>query len=93
MNDGGSAFPVAANLQADNPDSYWSQHPEPGMTLRDYFAATALTGIIASHTDSEICLPKEDKAAKWAYEYADAMLAAREPKTPADIGTPPDLRD
>lgn len=62
-------------------------------TLRDVFAASALNGIIASHADSEICLPKEDKAAKWAYEYADAMIAAREPKTPADIGTPPEFRE
>lgn len=41
-----------------------------GMTLRDYFAAKAMQG----HCPS---IPPEH-AAKRAYEYADAMLKARE---------------
>jgi hypothetical protein len=41
-----------------------------GMTLRDYFAAEAMQG----HCPS---IPPEH-AAKRAYEYADAMLKARE---------------
>ena len=49
--------------------------PESGMTLRDYFAAAALTGLMeasgAMH-DKEI--------AEWAYKFADAMLTAREPQ-------------
>jgi hypothetical protein len=45
------------------------------MSLRDYFAAAALTGICSSGT-----LPSDVKASQWAYEYADAMLAARERK-------------
>ena len=65
----------------------------PGMSLRDWFAAAALSGIIACHADSDERLPDEKKAAKWAFEYADAMIAAREPKPAEDIGTPPDLRD
>jgi len=50
-----------------------------GMTLRDYFAAKALAAIIS--------LPRKDDIkrgaagvpilAKYAYEYADAMLAER----------------
>ncbi len=51
---------------------------QPGMTLRDYFAAAALTGYIAGHAgDAEIKFPRNLDAAKNAFEYADAMLAQR----------------
>ncbi len=44
--------------------------------LRDYFAAAALTGLLAHTT------PKLAEADEWvatsAYRYADAMLKARE---------------
>jgi hypothetical protein len=43
----------------------------PGMTLRDYFAAKAMQSIARETAD-------EVKAARWAYEMADAMLEARE---------------
>lgn len=42
----------------------------PGMTLRDYFAAHAMPACIWHEPDPET-------AAADAYEYADAMLAAR----------------
>ena len=41
-----------------------------GMTLRDYFAAKALPECIGWGEPDEICAK--------AYEYADAMLKARE---------------
>lgn len=46
-----------------------------GMDLRDYFAAKAMQGNIAScptgdYLDIVLC-------AKWAYEMADAMMKAR----------------
>ncbi len=44
-----------------------------GMTLRDYFAAKALQGIL---TDAEIAMGISE-IAKLAYKYADAMMAAR----------------
>lgn len=48
---------------------------DDGMTLRDYFAAKAMQGLIA-------CGGVSDTTAKWiaeiAYCYADAMLAERE---------------
>lgn len=44
-----------------------------GMTLRDYFAGQALAGMNASEMHAK-------KMAEWAYETADAMLAAREAK-------------
>jgi len=42
---GGAAFPVSglSGLPNDN-----FIHPQEGMTLRDYFAAAALTGLLAS---------------------------------------------
>ncbi|MGP5236414.1 hypothetical protein [Pseudomonas helleri] len=45
-----------------------------GMTLRDYFAAKALQGMLAG--DAE-WIASEDVAATRAYAMADAMLAAR----------------
>lgn len=48
------------------------------VTLRDYFAASALQGLIAAHT-GELSLPKRNEAARWAFEFADQMLIARRP--------------
>jgi hypothetical protein len=45
-----------------------------GMTLRDYFAAKALQGIMVD----PMMTISADKIADWAYEMADAMLKARE---------------
>lgn len=42
-----------------------------GMTLRDYFAAKAMQGILFE------CLEPKDTV-KFAYELADAMMKARE---------------
>ena len=55
---GGPAFPVK--------QGYY----EHGMTLRDYFAAQALTGLITGAVFDE-------RIARLAYQMADAMLAAR----------------
>ena len=76
-NDGGAAFPREYHYD-DFPVS------EPGMTLRDYFAAQALTGLIAKHpplaptTDDGPEYQTPALAARGAYIYADAMLAERE---------------
>ena len=64
MNDGGPAFPFTF----DDIDSTCS-----GMSLRDYFAAAALQGLIASMQDGTPVF-----TAKLVYDYADAMLAQRE---------------
>lgn len=50
---------------------------EKGMSLRDYFAAKAMQGFAASESE-EIGHWKSEFAADRAYEWADAMLAARE---------------
>jgi hypothetical protein len=61
----------------NNPPAFPSTHhngwgePEKGMTLRDYFAAKAMQGILYEGLE-----PVE--TAKHAYEMADAMLKARE---------------
>lgn len=59
------AFPVQ--------DAY-SMSTDRGMTLRDYFAAKAMQGFAAYIGPSMTF----DSRAKTAYEWADAMLKARD---------------
>ena len=61
------------------PTSYYGEQndDEAGMTLRDYFAAKAMQGELASQTD-ENQLTNWAGLAKRCYGIADAMLAARE---------------
>jgi hypothetical protein len=63
IEDGGPAFPVSA-------ESY--RKSVPGMTLRDFFAAHALTGMLANTS-----LGQMPRYAIVAYEIADAMIAQR----------------
>jgi hypothetical protein len=49
------------------------------VSLRDYFAAAALSSLAASEDESGTTRTMEQRA-EWAYEQADAMLAAREAK-------------
>jgi len=69
-NDGGPAYPV--------PIDHW----ESGMTLRDYFAGQALGEVIAYFADKHLIRNETEPEgfARIAYEIADAMIAAREPK-------------
>lgn len=69
INDGGPAFP-AQDWQAKG-------NHHPGMTLRDYFAAAALQGLIASRGSMSTRFLAEDDAS-YVYEIADAMIRARE---------------
>ncbi|EOZ9301089.1 TPA: hypothetical protein LTW91_003911 [Enterobacter hormaechei] len=55
-------------------DNYDSKYSVPGMTLRDYFAAKAMQGIISS----ECNYGAFSDLASDAYSIADAMLRARE---------------
>jgi hypothetical protein len=61
--DGGPAFPHAH-------EDYEFQH---GMSLRDYFAAAALQGLLANPEASAT----GSKLAAYAYRNADAMLSER----------------
>jgi len=58
---GGPAFPTTAGQVVYS----------HGMCLRDWFAGQALATAYAQSEQSP------DDAAKWAYQVADAMLAAR----------------
>ena len=49
--------------------------PNEGMTLRDYFAAKAMQGLLAADPDTRW---DDYDCAKYAYAQADAMLAERE---------------
>lgn len=92
INDGGLAFPGIRLQQV----GYMSDHtgdpsddeptyadvPHPGMTLRDWFAGQALSGMLAHSTRYR---PRDGAPANWheaiaqeAYEIADAMIASRE---------------
>jgi hypothetical protein len=77
IDDGGAAFPCHTNPMPGK----LANAPQ-GMTLRDYFAAAALTGILANHPANEIveiaCIRSKPGAiivASWV--IADAMLKAR----------------
>ena len=65
--DGGTAFPTEYN--------------DRGLTMRDYFAAAALQGWLASWPEQGTPHPSENynalNVANLSYRLADAMLAAR----------------
>jgi hypothetical protein len=67
-----------------------STEPQAGMTLRDYFAAHALTGIVAS-PDCYRARLKAAEMAQGAYNVADEMLAIRDKREPSPL--PPDFTD
>jgi hypothetical protein len=68
---GGRAFPWCGDLN-ETPSI------NLGMTLRDYFAAKAMQGLIAASHDSDGVVDYNDMAvACSAYAMADAMLHAR----------------
>ena len=68
INDGGPAIPFAWN-------GYQSH---PGITLRDYFAAAALQGLLSSIEQNQLWNGEE--VAVTCYRTADVMLKAREVK-------------
>lgn len=76
---GGPAFPVfIAAGHADRKQLAEACRDVAGLTVRDYFAANALQGFLAAHQDPEVSMPTFESAARSAFYYADAMLAARE---------------
>ena len=66
MSDNPPAFPHVINED-------WKQVCL-GMTLRDYFAAAALPGVLGSPAGN---VSSCETVAKWSYDMADAMLAQR----------------
>lgn len=77
-------------------DELISRIAEGGMSLRDWFAGKALEGILAGGFATTI--PHDDvssgsDAAFFAYIYADAMLAERQPPKITDGGCTPIVPD
>ena len=64
------AFPMGYHPEGNSADHF-------GMTLRDYFAAAALQGMMAEYDPED---ELEHHIAKWSYKAADAMIRARESK-------------
>jgi hypothetical protein len=78
INDGGPAFPRAVS----HSDEGGTHRGFTGMTLRDYFAGQAFSkafelGMDMAKVDRNPDHATSQKIAYYAYDYADAMLAAR----------------
>lgn len=73
--DGGPAFPFGqiSETTGQPVNGFY----DPGMTLRDYFAAKAMAAMVASPDYVEGAWFQEDIALQ-AYTMADAMLKARD---------------
>ena len=67
-NDGGPAFPLETTASG--------VFFESGMSLRDYFAAAYLNGLISQRNGGSNLTP--DERARLAYIHADAMLVERD---------------
>ena len=70
---GGAAFPRPVSRDEITETYAWEQE---GMTLRDYFAAKAMEGLLAQSNGSAL-LSTPKIGATFAYQVADAMLAER----------------
>ena len=86
INDGGPAFATTATATSiarreDGSSMLTNYGSSAGMSLRDYFAAAALSSM---HTTQELNILEPGKEnsqmAERAYRIADAMLKAREAK-------------
>lgn len=79
IDDGGPAFPVLPPIGPDGLGAAGYPYSDPGMSLRDYFAAQALPAAmrIALEFKSPEASPMPS-AARTAYEAADALLRARQ---------------
>lgn len=87
IKDGGSAFPQVISDYDDSTHKYMNVHSVGGMTLRDYFAAKAMLGLMTepqwdkSESMLDLLVYKSDNfelsIALSAYKLADAMLKAR----------------
>jgi hypothetical protein len=68
------AFPVQAYPgDASNP----KVRPNTGMSMRDYFASDAMSGLMANPEEISLNSPVEE-IADFSYKVADAMLVRRE---------------
>lgn len=70
---GGFAFPTAGKYARDG-EVELSEPDYPGMTLRDYFAAKAMQGMLSCSIQRQ---SDTEMFARDAYTIADAMLKER----------------
>jgi hypothetical protein len=75
IKDGGPAFPCDPWAASDPKNVTEAKRIAEGMTLRDYFAAKAMQGLMASNVRASL-----EAFANQAYKMADALLKAREEK-------------
>ena len=73
--DGGPAFPQAG-WKHNSETGRYVESIGGGMTLRDWFAGQAIAGATGPAPDGWSLSPYDH--ARWAYEIADAMIAARD---------------
>ena len=79
INTGGPAFPLVYDVPPENVRTVYQ-----GMTLRDYFAAKAMQGLIARESTGAFnfeTYPDDPwRVAAWAYDVSDQMLRVRADK-------------
>ena len=87
IENGGTAFPIMPPCSSSGEKASGYPYPEPGMSLRDYFAAKAMQAGMTGATlpgllenDSET-IEAVKKAAIAFYAIADAMVVARSSST------------
>lgn len=68
---GGAAFPCAGSSRKNDYGDTINDLPRSGMTLRDYFAAKAMSASLSARNWDK------DSLAEQSYKMADAMLKAR----------------
>ena len=73
--DGGPAFPQG---KSETVGAISVTDIQGGMTLRDWFAGQALAGMMANCDTTGLNAWPAVYAAKYAFEVADAMFAARQ---------------
>ena len=75
-----SAFPLLPPVDDNGQSAFGYPFPDPGMTLRDYFAAKAMQALLQNPKYGGIIGVNNfsSERAKESYEMADAMLKARE---------------
>lgn len=73
-NNGGPAFPFFCQGPTTAPEIYY------GLSMRDYFAAKAMQGMLANPQQdyAPLTTRSQEAVVSGAYEMADAMLKARE---------------
>lgn len=74
-NNGGPAFPEGASGPYPNGEIVLGRE---GMTLRVWLAGKAMAGLLSSWSSPGSEFFEAANVAKFAYAYADAMIAARE---------------